>query len=263
MKILLREHNGKPYEWVSAKYNRGHFTVDGHEENWSNVVSVVNDNRKHYSQCSCCGHVFRKGDPRFAEHKANAVKPNTCFDCPTLSVDDEWPIKSQYFVRPDGTIGEKIERDVTLKCSKGSSWYYPNICSKEVIEACRKRQCADATEIEISDFFTEYPGVFDDIITVDRLLDDGHNVVLREGGRETCFEFVSTDDYTIGAVINGIGIIDRFFVWWAGDKYTVYYSRKYDELVTTSRGEYCKWVKLYMTEETRNEIKNEIKKLYN
>lgn len=260
MKILLREYCSERYVWKTAKYKNGKFYVDEEPEPQCNIVSIVNDNRKNYIQCSCCGQVFRRGDRRFQMHKENASKPETCFGCSHLCESIIKITANKYIVNPDGSFSQKIKRNIVLKCDRTGVWTYSSINSERAINQCSKRQCKNATEMEIIDFFTRYPGAFDDIITVDRLLDEGYSVGVRDG-MESTYDIMWEDDYTIGVLINRLGIIDRFYIWYGGEKYTVFYSKKYDELFYNC-GEYVMWNILGLDNNIRNEIKTKIAKLY-
>jgi hypothetical protein len=263
MKILLRNYNGKPYVWATAKYNRNDFYVDGSRIPQDNIVSIMNDNRKKYFRCSCCGQVFRKGDRRFKTHKENAIKPETCFDCPHLYLSGTSRVSAKYVVNKDGSFGLIETMNADLRCDNTNSWFYPSIDSCDAICKCDKRRCADATENEISDFFTQYPGAFDDILTIDRLLDENYDVSL--GGRN-CLrnEIIFNDDnhYVISVYINSIGIVDYFSVRWLGFAWHVYYSKKYDELFVSCDLKYQKWNESLIGDDLRKEIKNQIAKFY-
>jgi hypothetical protein len=262
MKILLREYCGELYTWKTAKYNNGSFYVNGDQIRQDDIVSIINDNRKKYVQCSSCGQIFRKGDPKFEEHKANAIKPETCFGCSHLCVDHRYTIERKYKAHSDGGFSEICESEVDLKCDRTGLWSYHSITSDRAIEGCMKRQCANATEVAISDFFTQHPSVFDDIITIDSLLDAGYDVNIGYGSG-TSYEIEIEDEYTLCAVINNLGIVDKFFLWYDGDKHSVYYSKRYDELFTNDRkSAYIIWNPLDMPTEMRSEIKNHIVKLY-
>lgn len=262
MKILLRNYGEEQYVWQTAKYNYGDFYVDGEKEPQYNVVSIVNDNRKKYIQCSSCGKVFRRDDPRFKEHKRNAIKPETCFNCPHMSVEDTTYLARKFTTNPDGTFTQTEERSANLTCSCTGLWSYYSINHSRSIEGCKKRQCGKATEVEIVDFFTNHPGVFDDIITIDKILDAGYNVNLPKR-HEATYDIICGDLYTIGVVINTIGIVDRFVVWFEGDKHHVYYSKRYNELFCSGANhKYIDWFPMEMFDETREEIKNAIAKLY-
>lgn len=260
MKILLREYNGKRYVWETAKYNYDRFIVNGDNINQGNIVSIVNDNRKNYVKCSCCGRVFRKGDPNFEVHKRSASSAETCFGCRELNVKELDSVSSRFSINPDGSFSETLKRNVRLECMKTGWFSYSGINSNEAIASCPKRQCANAREMEIKDFFTEYHGAFDDIITVDALLDKGHDV-LYTGNRTHEYEFVNNASYSIYAITNSLGIIDHFYVWHNGETWDVYYSKKYDMLFYNNKG-YKEWCPYEIDFDEIQEIKKEIAKLY-
>lgn len=264
MKILLRDWMDEQYVWKTAKYNRGSFYVDGEAVRQTNIVSIINDNRKNYIQCSCCGQVFKKGDEKFLIHKANAVKPETCFGCVNMIVDNDYPIKDIFVAKTDGTFVRKTEQSVRLTCSRSGMWSYDSIDSEDAIRRCKKRQCADATQATISDFFTQHPGVFDDIITIDTLLDNGYDVHINDRYTLSYEDVIFEEEYIIGVAINKLGIVDRWYVWVDGDRYIFFYSKKYDELYCEN-GPRCYevWNNRYVGPEMRTEIKAIIKSLYN
>lgn len=264
MKILLREHEEGQYVWKTAKYNYGKFHVDGEQVSEVNIVAIENDNRKNYIQCSCCGHVFRRGDYRFNAHKRNAVKPETCFNCPYMVSENAVDLKVKYEMDAYGNFVRKLEQDVNLVCSKSGRWSYASITSDSAILGCRKRQCECAEEIEIFDFFTRNHGVFDDIITIDVLFDNGYDANISDRYSMCYSDIEFEDDYTLGVCINKLGIVDKFYVYYRGDRYFIYYSKKYDELFYEASGrEYGIFDPAHMNTEVRNEIKAKIAKLYN
>jgi hypothetical protein len=180
-----------------------------------------------------------------------------------LCTSNEFVVSKKFTVNSDGTFSEKIERSVRLECNRTGFWSYYDINHPESINQCKKRQCGDAVEIEISDFFTEHPGVFDDIITIDALLDNGYHVNITNSGSSSC-DIYAEDEYTLGVYINSLGIVDSFYVWYDGDKYTLYYSKKYEALFCESAGgKYVLWSPFDMRTYLMDEIKAKIAKLYN
>ena len=223
MKILLRSYNGAEYVWCTAKYNGERFTVNGEEIYEYNIVSVINDNRKNYLKCSSCGKIFPKNGNKFEVHKANAASVKTCLDCRKLRTREVTGSKSKIVCNDDGTFTRKEEVGVQLYC-RYSTWTEFPINSDDAILHCRFRQCGDAHAKEIEDIFTLYPGLFDDIITVDRILDNGY---VRIGFQdENVTEYVLNENLSINAYVNYMGIVDRFAI----DGTIAYYSKKYDEL---------------------------------
>lgn len=264
MKILLRNYGREQYVWETAKYHDGAFYVNRDKIKQDNIVSIVNDNRKNQIECSCCGQTFTKGSRKFQEHKENAVKIETCFDCPNMVVDYEGEIKRIFRRDKNGHFIQKAEDYVSLRCTRSGMWQYDRIESAEVISNCKKRRCGDATEIEINDFFTNNPSAFDHIITIDVLLDAGYDVRISSEGYEfASYDIYEEDDYTIGVCINRLGIVDSFYVWYNGDKHFVYYSKKYSELYESGMfHKYDVWHPWDMENEIRAEIKAKIAKFY-
>ena len=261
MKILLRNYASQQYVWKTAQYRNGIFFINTNKIKQNNIVSILNDNRKNRVECSCCGETFRKGDPSFHAHKENAIKPETCFNCPNMTFEYDEDIKRTLKRDKDGSFIQKSTDRVTLRCTRSGLWTYDNILSQEAINNCVKRRCANATEIEISDFFTKNPGAFDDILTIDALLDYGYNVDVCD-----CDNYCDLDyeeEYSIGACINKLGIVDCFYVWYDGDRHYLYYSKKYNELFHSDLyNRYDPWFSWSMSDEMRNEIKNRIARFY-
>lgn len=262
MKILLREFGCESYVWKTAKYNYDNFLVDGNVQPKKNIIAIVNDNRKNYIKCSCCGQVFRRGDKRFQEHKENAIKPETCFECTHLCANNASIAKRKIVCNPDGSFSEKLERQVDFLCDNVGLWEHYSINSRRVIDSCKKRQCATAIAMEITDFFTRYPGAFDDIITIDSILDEGYDVEAPLGSGSS-YDIVYEDDYTLGVYINKIGIVDSFYLWYEGDRYWFHYSKKYDEFFCESRAYGYEILDVYgLPIELKDEVKKIIKTFY-
>lgn len=262
MKILLRGFDGEQYVWKTAKYNNQMFHVNGNPVNQTEIVSIINDNRKNYIECSCCKQIFRRGHRRFQVHKENAIKPETCFNCDKCMAENKRTIKQKFEGDPYRGFIEQIEYEVDLVCTNIGRWSYYGINSDVAISRCAKRQCADAVEVEIADFFTKNPGVFDDIITIDSLFDNGYDVSINNMGSMCERDVINTDDYTIGVCINKLGIIDKFYVWIGSNMDYIYYSKRYDELYYREDTRYHIWDQWYLTDDMKNEIKNQIAKLY-
>ena len=261
MQILLRDFNDRQYEWFTASYNENGFVVDDVRIYEYNIVSVMNDNRKNYVKCSSCGKIVSKNEKKFDNHKRNASSCETCFNCPSMRTRDELIRKIKYTLNKDGEATRQVESSVKLVCCR--SFYdttYP-INSPEAVARCKKRQCANAKGIEISDIFTQMPGVFDDIITIDKILDNGYARINYMDYEYS--EYVLNDEFDIQARVNSLNIVDRFVVEYEGYYYNLWYSKKYDEFFTTDdHDKYCVWKSTYCQED-QEAIKAAIRKYYN
>ena len=261
MKILLRRYGDLRYVWETAKYNGNRFVVNGETVDETNIVSIINDNRKNYVRCSSCGRMFPKNGNKFEKHKEESSSINPCLNCPKLRAKEISPTKKRFIFRDDGTCVERKDTSVELLCHY-SMWNSFFIDSDEALETCKFRQCEHADAKEITDTFTKYPGVFDDIITVDKILDNGYSRILYSDSNET--PYVLDDDRIIVAYVNKLGIVDRFTVENDCYYWTVWYSKKYSRLFTCddfAGDRYAEW-KPDMSEEKAKEITDFIAKFY-
>ena len=259
MKVLLRNYYGMEYVWQTATYNGKHFEVDGERLSESNIVSILNDNRKNYIMCSSCGKLFPKNGKMFEKHRKESSGINPCLKCHKLRAREEGNCDVKYTIGKDGTYTKKTKVKVDLICHY-STWNSFYIDSANARETCKFRQCENAQAMEIQDIFTKYPGLFDDIITVDKILDNGY--VQRSNVGERCDVYVLSEEPRVSAEVNGLGIVNRFLVRHdLGFNYAVYYSKKYDMFFDGSDERYEDFEADFDDEYTE-EIKNCIRKLY-
>lgn len=260
MKILLREYKDQQYVWVTAKYDGYKFIVDGRKQYETNIVSVINDNRKNYVKCSSCGKMFPKNGKKFAKHKEEARTINPCLTCTRMIAQTRQNSTTKYVINDDGTFTKKTEETVDLFCN-GRFWSTPKCNSEEAIINCNLRQCETAKGEEIHDTFTDLPGIFDDIITVDKILDNGYEQI---NWQDNCVaEYSINSSIGLRAYVNRLGIVDKFYI----DTYDyggyVWYSKKYDEFFTYSGSDtYTVWVPKGLNEEDKLGVKAYIRKLY-
>ena len=259
MKVLLRKYNGKPYVWEKASYTGSEFVVNGCTVQEGDVISVMNDNRKNYVKCSSCGQIFRKGSDAFEIHQQQSKGTNMCLTCPNLSARDCGETQVKYVPNGDGTYKKKTVSNVSLYCGGVLIFGKYELNDEVVTERCKYRRCHMATATEVSDFFTTFPGAFDDIITVDKVIDSGYVDFERYGDDS---EYGIQSDFYIRAYVNSIGIVQSFFVDYDGEYYTLLYSKKYDVLFElNSNGKYVVWDPPCEHEVVR-QIKEDIAKLY-
>lgn len=229
MKILLREYDGKEYVWVTAKYNGEKFVVNDKTVDEWKIVSVINDNRKNYIKCSSCGKIFPKKGKQFSKHKAEAETDAPCMKCERLRINERSACIRKFVPCDDGTYTMKQETHVDLMC-RYSTWNSYNINSDYVKQLCKFRQCSTAYTMEIADTFTIWPGIFDHIITVDKILDHGYEAISYYD--ENMTDYLMDSRLGISVYINKLGIVDRFYISNRDEDRTVWYSKKYNLLFT-------------------------------
>lgn len=228
MKILLRHYEDEVYVWKQAKYYRNSFYVEGDPIDQTEIVTVLNDNRKNYVICSSCGTIFPINGKKFKKHQQESEGVKACMKCKKLGFNTCTSHVNTYTDNGDGTFTQKSVSKVQLVCTNGL-WNHYDITSAKAIANCNKRRCGEAQPIPIRDIFTERPGVFDDIITVDKILENGYESIPYKDRHTT--EYLISSEAEVHAVVNSIGIVDRFIIGSISDcGEVVCYSKKYNEL---------------------------------
>lgn len=259
MKILVRKLGDKVYEWLDAKYTKNYFVVDGKDVSEVDIVSVMDDDRTEYVKCSCCGELLKKGSAEIEAHQNKYKDCKACFDCKYLRDKPVKNIDIKYELQEDGTYLAKKNLVVSLRCG-ASYWSDPIIHTDEARECCAFRGCTNADLVEVEDIFTEKPCIFDDIITIDKIVEVGYKTATN-GHEETFYRLKGRNE--IYAVVNKMNVVDHFAIEYRGNSWNVYYSKKYDEFYYCGRnGKYTRYNFSSMPDTTREYIKNKIAKLY-
>ena len=257
MKILLRRWRGEDYIWRTAKYDNSGFKVDDLNVDYTNIVSVANDNRKNYVRCAACGTVIKNNSSEIEKHKSRHLTSDSCLTCSWLRKDQGNVLSTKYIKKSDGSYVEKVKRGVVLRCN--ADWRVRNIDESEARERCLFKVCANANMEPIIDIFTQMPGLFDNMVTVNAITKIGYNTKESyEANMYKHYRLNILDDYAVYAVVNILGIIDHFFLIDGWDETKVYYSKKFDKLFRSYDGEYKEFEAYF-----ENELKAEIRKLYN
>ena len=263
MKVLLRNYDGEQYVWKKAEMKSAtKFALeDGGEARQVDIVSISRDNRKKFVKCSACGEIIRNTPEAIKEHRDRASTSATCFGCPYIRETNSKQLSAKYTLQEDGRYVVNVKNSVKLSCR--NSWDYYDINSQGARDVCRWKQCATSEMKAIEDVFTKYPCVFDDMITVDKVLDNGFTK------REECasrgkVEYKLKARNNIIAVVNKLNIVDCFVIDYRNHRITVVYSKKYDKLFAISSEKYTEVKSIwFMPDTTFANIKAKIASLYN
>jgi hypothetical protein len=260
MQILLRHWGNERYVWKTAKYNGKQFVVEGADVEYTNVISVVNDNRKEHVVCSACGKFLKNTPKAIEEHKHLFEQPNVCLTCRHMRVKEQVEMSEKFTRKKDGTYVKKNESRVTLGCRYGRYYGSVDINSYEAKEGCALRKCAVAEFNKFQDIFLEYPSVFDHMAMVDKIIDVGYKR-RSFNGKYSIYQLKGRNQ--ISAYVNDMGIIDYFRVSYHEDTFNVFYSKKYDLLFVDDGLQYRKFDDWYaLPTKTREYIKRKIAELY-
>lgn len=261
MKILLRKWDDEVYVWKDATYRKNTFFVDEEDVLYQNIVSVSDDNRNKYVACSVCGEVFRKGSKQWEQHIKPVTDSSKCFDCRMLKVGTINSNKRKFTLLPNGKYQITQKGECTPRCGV-LYWNEPSIDSEEARENCMYNRCSskNATPKEITDIFTQYKGVFDELITVDRIVENGYT---------ERNEYIEYQTYklkaknTIYARVNSLNIVDNFIIHYRNEEYIVCYSKKYDKLFMSNWNyDYAEFEPHSIPTRTLENIKAKIASLY-
>ena len=259
MDVLMRTLDKEPYVWTKAKFVNGKIIVNNKEVYESDIVSIRNDVRKRYVKCSACGKYFKKGSKKIEQHKEPCTDSHLCFGCNYLRQRVKEHKLQKYELLENGNYISKSKSEVFLYCAKNYS--YPSINKQEARDSCIYNKCQNATIVDTSGFFITHPGAFDDIITIDKILECGYKQVW-----ETCYDkrttYLLKAKNRIEAIVNKLNIVEGFHVYYRTREWTVFYSKKYNELYTQSNSTYVRWNPHGISLDVVNRIKEKIAKLY-
>lgn len=262
MRALLRSCNGEQYVWKKVEMkNADTFAVEGGlEVHQTGIVSISRDNRKKFVRCSICGEIIRNTPEAINAHKDRASTSETCFGCPYFRERNDKQLSAKYTLQEDGSYIVNAKKSVELIC--GNSWSRPDINSQKAREVCKFRDCARAEMRAIEDAFTKYPSLFDDMITVDRILENGFTERTEHASGAIHYKLKARGHIT--AVVNNLNIVDYFIIDYRSHQVKVMYSKKYNKLFLIRGGVYVEYVRsTYMPDSTLESIKGKIASLYN
>jgi len=262
MQVLLRAYNGECYVWKQAKFNGLRFVVENNPVPYERIVSVQNDNRKNYLLCPSCFEVVKRDPKKIAQHKKGHNNWKKCLTCEYFYPNCVETISRKTVMNKDGSYTHKEIHKVVPQCTSNSYWSYANIGTEDAEGKCKYCNCATTELQDIHDIFTDQPGVFDDIITVDKVIDAGYTTKSKFSA--SCYGYRLNGQNDIEAIVNGINIVDHFIVRVCGKKYRVFYSKKYDKLYwANDEGKYVVFNGRNAGAIAYVEIKEQISKLYN
>ena len=232
MKILVLDR----YQnlcWKDATYTNGWFCSTDNQTKYdaNRIHSVKDDDRDKTVICSACGKEISRSPSAIKAHRNMVNKSDKCFNCPSIRHSNPKVISQKYVLNEDGTYSESTKRTVNLECNFNYRRY--DINSEDAHQYCRYASCERATFKRIEDFWTKYPSAFDEMITVDRVLDAGYKSVYK------CSNYISIElkgKAHITAYINNQGLCYRFELSYRRNTYDMRYSKKYDKVFVLHNG---------------------------
>ena len=261
MKVLWRND----WKWHNATYDiRNHEWKFQAETNGvikikeCNIISVKDDDRSSYVICRNCGAYVENTPEAIAKHSQLGKSAESCLTCSRLRTYNEGNEEKQYVRNNDGSYNIISNVKANLRCG----YYYGNyvdIESKAARTGCTYAKCGSAGFDKYQDIFTQYPGAFDTILTVDALEQGKWNL---EWHDNTANWFKVAGAVNLYAVVNHNGFIDHFVYKWRSTHFQFMYSAKYEVIVWYNHREYGMNAPTQITETTLKRITKRIKELY-
>ena len=268
MRILLRKHENKFYVWKDATYVDGQYYLT--DENGTttsrmpqtNILAINEDDRANYVKCNHCGATI-KNDPESIEaHFAEREAKRNCLACNEMvHYGDEKNAAVQYTKNEDGTYHFTKTCDTKLGCRYSSYYKYNDIDSEEAKNNCQYFRCRRLGVSKIDDVFIKYPGIFNKQITIDCLAKNGF-VNKRYWGNGEWAVDLGLRGNVLSAVVNELGIVNRFYINHRYEQFTAYYSEKYNKLFFESGTGYTDEMPYNISQAKYNSAKKVIAQLY-
>jgi hypothetical protein len=206
---------------------------------------------------------MKKDSDEVEAHRNKWRNIETCFNCRYLSTHRIGSENIEYEKGDDGEYRRTIKERVTLSCRGTSYWHPDAITDDSDRNFCRYRSCNTAEMTELSDIFFDSPGIFDDIITVDKIFEAGYKASHASAHRGYYIDYVLKGRNNIHAVTNAEGIVDFFFFKYRNRYWRITYSKKLDKLYGVDSATYYEWNPADINESTKAYVKKKISELYN
>lgn len=234
MKVLLRSD----YAWHEAEWNliNHGFSLKG-ETNTINetcIISVKDDDRDKYVTCSNCGKTIRNTPSAIKKHQQEHATYKTCLSCHYCRINNLQELDKKYKENDDGTFNISLKQNAKLCC--GYAWRNYEINSEQARNSCRYKGCATAKMETEKDIFSKYPGIFDDILTVDVLAKNKWALNYRYGNGS--MDFKIPNNLNLYAEVSSCGFVDKFYYTRRNTRYDFMYSPKYAKIIWIKYGKY-------------------------
>lgn len=257
MKILIADS----FEWQEAKRigENMFLTNGGSHYKTSDIISVSEDNNKSYKKCNGCGAIIPNNPSAIKKHITEHKSPKGCLTCSLLSEYRPKVLKKSYKLLENGTYEISTKESATLVCKNNRDLSEINLENGR--KYCKFRDCTKENIVDIEDFWTQYPGAFDEMAAIDSI------------SNPKGFEHQYTDYEikvqilkrpAIWAYVNVVGAIYKFRVDTKYNCYQLRYSKKYNELFRIVGPTYKKFnpENDYISAEMYKKVFNAISKLY-
>ena len=226
MKVLLSSN----YQWKDALFDvaRNVITdVNGVEIHATNIISIEDDVRTNYVRCANCNHIILNTAEAIDAHYNAHSNSSECFQCFYMRCVTGLDAGKTYERNADGTYTQHQNSNCKLYCTRRHGLSI-EIDSENARNNCIIHQCRERNSmIPLDDFFIKYPHAFDNVATIDALDQDRWKFNKKSGDY---YIFHTTGNANCDAIVNSMGIVDRFISHFNQRKYPFRYSKRYNKL---------------------------------
>jgi hypothetical protein len=259
MKVLLRSD----YAWHEAKWNTvtNCFNVDGNIEsiNSINIVSIKDDDRNKYVKCKNCGETVLNTPSAIKKHYELSKSSAACLTCKSCRRRDTTTVSEKLTENDDGSYSITTKTNARLEC-RHSYWNYHDINSQEARKICKYHDCEASGMDTYKDIFSKYPGIFDDILTIDVLIKKKWELISRENDGYCTFKIPIS--FNLYAVTTPHGFIDYFYYKYRNSHFQFRYSPKYTKAIWLKWSDYQELRPIEISDTTFEKITKKVIELY-
>ena len=198
----------------------------------TDIVAVDGELKSLFVICGCCGTIIPNTQEERDKHTSAASSSESCLKCSSLTTRKNTIDSVKRTKNDDGTYKVEEVSTCTLQCG-----YYRNVNIEDprARTSCKYRGCTADKLYTISNIHIDNPGAFDKFATVDALDAKQWTFERRISGQ---YYFKARKRFTLRAVVNNIGIIDRFIYSYNSNDYGFVYSHKYGKIFWKRNGEF-------------------------
>lgn len=270
MRILLRQFDDKEYVWKEATYENGNYLVEGEGAIGYTRIVAVDGLYENKVMCKNCGAIIDNTPEAVMAHYKEREAQVDCSKCEHLTFGRNRTVTNRTMKKVDSAddLFDFLENCYEVTETFTSPLYCEVLgyrtaeVNRDHIESnCTYGACRRKGVGQLPDIFHKYPGIFDAAITSDVLLKKKYTC---DGYADYCraFEYDMKCRGTVKALVNKLGIVDRFAISYRGKTVYYAYSEKYDRLFWVNGAVYREDNPYWMPETKLAEVKKKIKALY-
>lgn len=255
MQILLRKHEGKPYVWKEAKFDRDEYTIDGFHVSQVNIIAVKGGGGGKIVRCRFCGEKMENKPEVIEKHFADQEAKRDCGTCVHRQLYNKGSMNRIVTKGENGSYNIQESYTARLRCCY--SWN--DVETEAAVTACQFNQHRKQGVEPVGGWLLDYPDLFAKQITVEALKAKGYEYCRRYDG---FFVYDMKLRGTMHAYVNAYGIVDHFEASYRGYSQMFYYSATQDKLFFNNRGEYDDKMPWDWGETKYNTVRKKIADLY-